>query len=305
MNIISFFDYRSGHYARLLNHIPTKTPHLLRSKDLNKDQTFYLSTLQPSALSHLLFPLGSHGLPKPAVKSLARELSLPGWRPGEPERPESMGLCFVEPAGGKGQGGFRRWLAEYLVPEPGDVVVGPSKTYPRNERAERCAVPEGTVVGTHQGLWHATIGEKSRLEFPQGSPEYQGRWYVSRKDQKRNVLEVVKGLDNARLYGKGMIVEQWQWLGGDAPEITLQGLLFGEKSLVAQFRHRQTPLKVIGVEYLEGSESTIHTNEDQQSRLKLIFENPAMAMAPGQNTALWSNNRCLGGGVISEVLDLD
>lgn len=303
----------SGHYAHIVHHISTNNYHLLRSRDPNKDQTFYLSTIPPSILSHLLFPLGSHGLTKPDVKAYARKLSLPGWRAGEPERQESMGLCFVEPGGGRGKSGFRRWLREYIDPEPGNIIVGPSRTYKLNKLADQPdSAPEGTVVGKHQGLWHATIGERSHIEFPQGDARYAGKWYVSRKNREKNTLEVVRGLDNARLFGRGMIMEQWRWLGDDAEEIALKisghnnskttvGLIW-EDGLVAQFRHRQKPLRITGVEVLE---TPTTPTENHSKRLRILFDIPGRSVTPGQSAALWFGERCLGGGVIEDIVELD
>ncbi|KAG0127508.1 tRNA-specific 2-thiouridylase [Tuber indicum] len=296
----------TGHYAHVLYHIPTKSYHLLRSVDINKDQTFYLSTLHRDVLSRLLFPLGSYGLSKPGVKSLARELLLPGWRPGQTERPESMGLCFVEPAGGKGKTGFRRFLSEYLEPEPGDVVIGPSMKYPGENESKGACAPEGTVVGKHAGLWHATIGERARFQLPQASPEYRGKWYVSRKNRELNTLEIVRGQDNARLYGKGMVVEKWRWLGDDAADIVRERSASNGRGLVAQFRHRQIPLKVSSVEQPGGpGYRPCSEGNEPAPALKIIFDSPAMAIAPGQSAALWFRDRCLGGGVIRDAIELD
>ncbi|KAL7274434.1 hypothetical protein RUND412_002663 [Rhizina undulata] len=296
----------TGHYAHILHHVPTSTPHLLRSQDPNKDQTFYLSTLHPSSLHNLLFPLASHNLSKPLVKAMARNLGLPGWRPGEPEREESMGLCFVEPGGGKSNGAFRRLLDEYLDPEPGDFVVGPSRTYPPSEITEN-VVSEGTVVGTHQGLWHATVGEKSHFEFPQGDTRFKGRWYVSRKNRNKNQIEVVKGWNNARLFSRGMVVSGWRWLAEDAEKIAVEGAgktsegggVWG-KGLVAQFRHRQTPLRVIRLDVESKGDNWM-----DERRLRVTFEEPERAVTPGQSAALWWDKRCLGGGVIEDILDVD
>ncbi|KAI5853236.1 tRNA-specific 2-thiouridylase [Morchella snyderi] len=305
----------TGHYAHVLNHIPTNSAHLLRSCDPNKDQTFYLSMIPPSVLPRLIFPLGSHSLSKPAVKALARELSLPGWRSGEPERPESMGLCFVEPGGGRGKSGFRRWLQEYLEPEPGNIVIGPPQIFPPNQESniQPHAAPEGMVIGKHKGLWHATIGERSHYEFPQGDPRFVGKWYVSRKYKESNTLEVVKGLDNARLFGKGMIMEDWRWLGEDAQRVALQiftniynakdNLTWGN-GLVTQFRHRQKPLKVIKVEIIERL-TLSKSATGGANRLKILFESPERSVTPGQSAALWFGKRCLGGGIIESAVDLD
>lgn len=306
----------TGHYARVSYHIPTNSAHLLRSCDPNKDQTFYLSMIPPSILPRLIFPLGSHGLSKPAVKALARELSLPGWRPGEPERAESMGLCFVEPGGGRGKSGFRRWLREYLEPKPGNIIVGPSRSFsPDQESNTRPhAAPEGMVIGEHQGLWHATIGERSHCEFPQGDPRFSGKWYVSRKYKESNTLEVVKGLDNASLFGKGMVMEDWRWLGEDAQKVALGSFTdacnikkksIWEGGLITQFRHRQKPIKVIKVEIIESSALPNKSATGEKNRLKILFENPERSVTPGQSAALWFGERCLGGGVIESTVDLD
>lgn len=271
--------------------------------------------IPPSVLPRLIFPLGSHSLSKPAVKALARELSLPGWRSGEPERPESMGLCFVEPGGGRGKSGFRRWLQEYLEPEPGNIVVGPSQIFPLNQESniQPHAAPEGMVIGKHKGLWHATIGERSHYEFPQGDPRFVGKWYVSRKYKESNTLEVVKGLDNARLFGKGMIMEDWRWLGEDAQRVAFQIFTnicnakdntIRESGLVTQFRHRQKPVKVIKVEIIE-SLSLPKSAPGGANRLKILFENPERSVTPGQSAALWFGERCLGGGTIESAVDLD
>lgn len=171
------------------------------------------------------------------------------------------------------------------------------------------------MIGQHQGLWHATIGERSHLEFPQGDARYVGKWYVSRKNKNENTLEVVRGLDNARLFGKGMVVEQWRWLGDDAEELALgtsrhsdskttEGIVW-ENRLVAQFRHRQKPLRITKVEVLENPTKPTVLIENLPKRLKVLFDTPERSVTPGQSAALWFGERCLGGGVIEDVIDLD
>lgn len=227
-----------------------------------------------------------------------------------------MGLCFVEPSK-RGKSGFRRWLREYLDPEPGYIIVGPSRKYPLGEEVDHANVAlEGTVVGKHEGLWHATIGERGHLEFPQGDARFFGKWYISRKDKERNTLEVVKGLDNARLFGKGMVVEQWQWLGDDAEGVALKAKSNSDKAetakdaiwddgLVAQFRHRQKPLRIAGVEIIKNPNPSDKPPKSQERRLRILFDTPERSVTPGQSAALWLGERCLGGGIIEDIIDLD
>lgn len=165
------------------------------------------------------------------------------------------------------------------------------------------------VIGKHQGLWHATIGERSHIELPQGDARFAGKWYVSRKNREKNTLEVVRGLDNTRLFGKGMIMEQWRWLGDDAEEIALKpdnsktavGSIW-EGGLVAQFRHRQKPLPITGVKVLE---TPTTPTENHSKRLRILFDIPRRSVTPGQSAALWFGERCLGGGIIEDIVELD
>jgi tRNA (5-methylaminomethyl-2-thiouridylate)-methyltransferase len=287
----------TGHYARVSGG------RLLRSRDRGKDQTYFLSTVPAEVLRRCIFPIGERGLLKSQVKEMARALEVPGWREGDMTR-ESFGLCFVEPAGGRNSG-FRRFLGEYLPPTPGDVVVGESReTWPNGE--EILMPPPGTVIGRHQGLWHATVGEKAHLQLPQGSREFQGRWYVSRKDAEKNRIEVVKGGDNRALFSCAMVVGDWRWLGEDAEGVATRerGELQGtadvgggvwEPGLVAQFRHLQKPLKVKTVTVLGDGK------EEGTRRVNIAFETPQKAVTIGQSAAMWDGERCLGGGVIEDI----
>lgn len=288
----------TGHYARVENGM------LMRSSDRVKDQTYFLSTIPAEVLRRCIFPLGAAGLTKKQVKARAKALGLPGWRVGE-HTGESFGLCFVEPAGGRNSG-FRRFLGEYLPPNPGKVVVGKeNRQWPSGETVKMPAA--GTCVGEHEGLWYATVGEKAHLELPQGDEAYQGRWYVGAKDLEKNQIEVVKGTDNWALFSKEMVVGTWRWLGNNAEEVALRaprlpegadGALW-ERGLVAQFRHMQRPVRVKEMEVLgDGEEAGTRT-------IRIVFEMPQKAVTTGQSAVLWDGERCLGGGVIEETRGLD
>ncbi|KAF8456430.1 tRNA methyl transferase-domain-containing protein [Kalaharituber pfeilii] len=318
----------TGHYAHIgypsnQPEMERTIPHLLRSMDPNKDQTFYLSTIDPACLPRLLFPLSAYGFTKPDVYKLARRWSLPGWEPGAVERQESMGLCYVEPGGGQGTAGFRLFLNEFLEPKLGDKA-----------HEEGVLLECGTVIGKHDGLWTATVGEKAHLNLPQGDKRFQGRWYVSRKNINKNQIEVVRGWSNGRLWSSGMIVRDWYWLGTDCKSIAQEALAIQqlndgsssrddhetwENTLVVQFRHRQRPIRVINVELsLDSSLRTPSLNQRDRgsspandkakhclhsSHVKIMFESPQRAVALGQSAAMWWGERCLGGGIIEETVD--
>lgn len=63
----------SGHYARVLEH--GGRPHLLRSPDPVKDQTYFLAHLSDDQLGRALFPVGEFD--KRRLRQRAATLGLP------------------------------------------------------------------------------------------------------------------------------------------------------------------------------------------------------------------------------------
>src|ERR1700726_4192721 len=76
----------TGHYARL-QQTPAG-PQLLKATDCDKDQSYFLHGVDPSALSKTLFPIG--GLRKAEVRKLAHARGLPVY-----DKPDSIGICFI------------------------------------------------------------------------------------------------------------------------------------------------------------------------------------------------------------------
>ena len=97
----------TGHYARR-DVGPDGRSRLLRARDADKDQTYFLYGLRQDQLDHARFPLGE--LTKPEVRDVARGLGLV-----TAEKPESQEICFVP------GGDYRDALRERAgwVPEAG------------------------------------------------------------------------------------------------------------------------------------------------------------------------------------------
>ncbi|CEL51492.1 tRNA (5-methylaminomethyl-2-thiouridylate)-methyltransferase [Rhizoctonia solani AG-1 IB] len=123
----------TGHYANILYH--QGRPRMMRAKDINKDQTYYLSSVGESKLRRTLFPLSD--LTKPTIRTLAQEMRLP-----TAEREESMGLCFV---GERRK--FDQFLSEYMAHTSGPIFLYPSMR----------------KVGEHNGMHTLTIGQNARI----------------------------------------------------------------------------------------------------------------------------------------------
>ncbi len=171
----------TGHYARI-----TKVDDqflLMKGVDTNKDQAYFLYTLQQNVLSRALFPLGS--LRKSEVRKRAQELGFTNF-----DKKDSTGICFI------GERKFKTFLSQYLPAQPGEI---------RNLGEE--------IVGMHDGLMYYTIGQRHGL----GIGGEGDAWYVSRKDLTHNVLYVVQGHDHPALLQKYVFVQDLHWIAGKRP----------------------------------------------------------------------------------------
>ena len=163
----------TGHYARV------QDGRLLKAKDDNKDQTYFLYRVTEEALRKTLFPLGEHT--KPEVRKLAKKFGLV-----TAGKKESMGICFV------GKVGIKEFLSQYVETSPGNIV---------NE--------SGTVVGEHDGAIFYTIGQRQGLGVGGGLP-----YYVVGKDMDKNEVYVTTDLNDKRLWYKELTLTDIHWING-------------------------------------------------------------------------------------------
>jgi tRNA-5-taurinomethyluridine 2-sulfurtransferase len=244
----------SGHYARAAVSIRTGESVLLRSSAGLKDQTFYLSQIPQHALSQTLFPLS--GYTKSSVRKIAKSL-LPRQIA---DKPDSQGLCFVEPASGKH---FSTFLNEYIA----------------SSKPVKVVLESGLVVGTHPSIWYATIGQRCRLNFKESQQlNPGGQWYIAAKETDPPRYVIVPGKGHPRLWSKAATVRDWRWITSreDTP-----------RTVIAQIRHRQSPVECEITEVEEGT-------------MSVRFMEELYGVTPGQGVAVWDGARCLGGGVIDK-----
>jgi len=135
----------------------------------------------------------------------------------------------------------------------------------------------GETVGEHIGLMYYTLGQRKGLELG-GRRGEEGRWFVVKKDLKNNILYVSHG-DESPLYSKACKVSNLNWIGY-MPERTL--------FCTAKFRYRQPEQKVKVT--VDGDSAFIE------------FDEPQRAVTEGQYAVFYDETRCLGGGVIEEVV---
>ena len=65
----------TGHYARKIQNPKSKIQKLLKGKDKEKDQSYFLWKLNQKQLKHILFPVGNYT--KTEVRKLAKKFKLP------------------------------------------------------------------------------------------------------------------------------------------------------------------------------------------------------------------------------------
>ncbi|KAF9789715.1 tRNA-specific 2-thiouridylase [Thelephora terrestris] len=243
----------TGHYARKGWKTPPGSsmprPQLLRSLDPTKDQNYYLSAIPEEGLERALFPLGE--LTKAEVRKIAESAGLP-----TAKRRESMGICFV---GQRRR--FNDFLVNYLKPKPGPI----------------CDLETGRIIGTHDGLWSYTIGQRIGLS---GRME---REFVAAKGKAQNAIYVVNGSENPHLYKLNLTCKDWKWIWADSapPEIdTRMGF-----NCLLQFRHRMDPVPCT-------------VKRRHVTHIEIYFSEPQKAAAVGQIAALWDGDWCLGSGTI-------
>ena len=240
-------DYvATGHYARLGgrgiewnggsltlfragNHVFVYT-----GIDPNKDQSYFLARLTKPQIQASIMPLG--WLTKPLVRKLAKYFELP-----TAERKDSQGICFL------GKIDLPEFLRKFIRPQVGQIVD----------------VETGRVLGTHNGVWFYTIGQRQGLGIGGAHKPY----YVVAKDTKRNILYVAQGRNNKYLISKSVVLHNVRW----AEPLT---------QVWAVIRYRGNPI----FSYVE---------KIGRDTVKLVTGSKGQhfwAPAPGQFAVLYSNN---------------
>jgi len=173
----------TGHYVRKVQDPKSKIQKLLRAKDKNKDQSYFLWMLNQNQLKRILFPIGNYT--RKEVENLAKKFKLPVLRARK-----SVEICFVETT-------INDFLKKYLKEKPGKIVD-----------------KKGKILGEHKGLWFYTIGQRKGIKLS-GGP-----YWVLDKDLKKNLLIVTK--NEKDLYKKELICKNVNWISGIEPTLPLK-----------------------------------------------------------------------------------
>ena len=235
----------TGHYIQRMDGANGAELHC--AADASRDQSYFLFSTTQDQLDFLRFPLG-HLPSKNETRKLAAKYGLP-----VADKPDSQDICFVP------DGNYAS-VIEKLRPgaaDPGDIVD-----------------MDGTVLGSHKGVIHYTIGQRRGL----GIGGLDTPLYVVRLDP--DTRQVVVGPKEA-LSKRVVPVREINWLG-DEPFTSRP-----EWHLSVKIRSTRPP-----------REAVIRPISETEAEVELVV--PEEGVSPGQACVFYDpeGSRIFGGGWI-------
>lgn len=127
----------------------------------------------------------------------------------------------------------------------------------------------GTKLGEHNGAFSYTIGQRHGLGVGGGKP-----YFVYNIDTVKNIVYVTNDKDSQLLYKSEFYIDEPVWW--QQPELNKQ---YG-----VQIRYRS---------------AKVHGELEQEGKkYKVVLQNPAWAITPGQSAVIYNKTFVVGGGVI-------
>ncbi len=203
---------------------PRKGLVLKVSKDLNKDQTYFLWNLKSEQLPKILFPIGKYT--KPEVRALAKKFNLP-----TALKKDSQGLCFV------GEIDFKDFLKREIKEKKGNILD-----------------EQGKVIGCHDGATFFTLGERHGFEITTKSPD-EKPYYIIAKDVKKNTLTVSDKPYSIRAERLEVQLEKTNWISDPLKLPALPAQAGKSCQLESRVRYRQ-PLQKCRIKNIDSKKGT-------------------------------------------------
>jgi tRNA-specific 2-thiouridylase len=201
----------TGHYARTreIKNQKSKIKNylLLKGKDKEKDQSYFLYTLTQDKLKHILFPVGEYI--KPQIRQMAKKFGL-----SVHAKKDSQEVCFV---GDSLNNFFKKYFPPRADQPLAEKVRGGKIVEMESEK----------TLGKHDGLPFYTIGQRRRLALS-GGP-----WYVVKMDAKKNIIYISR--DQKKLLSKELIAEKINWISGVVPKFPLRA------KVKIRYKHKEAP----------------------------------------------------------------
>ncbi|MFZ2503589.1 MAG: tRNA 2-thiouridine(34) synthase MnmA [Nocardioides sp.] len=243
---LGFDAVATGHYAQLHTGADGLWE-LHRADDGGKDQSYVLGVLTQDQLRHSLFPLGDTPKPEVRAEAAARGLLVA-------DKPDSHDICFI--SDGDTAGWLREKLGDRAPNQSGDIVDAAT----------------GEVVGTHQGSYAFTIGQRRGLRLGTPAPDGKPRFVLD--------IEPVSGTvrvgSRESLAIAGLSGVRPLWCGTEPPR---------EFAATVQLR-------------AHGQEHRARVRRTD-SGVEVELLDPAFGIAPGQAVVMYDGSRVLGSATIS------
>lgn len=233
-------DYiATGHYARI-ERLSNGRFSVKTSVTAKKDQTYALYNLTQEQLSRTLMPVGDYT--KEEIRTVAAEAGLI-----VANKPDSQDICFVP------DGDYARFIEE------NGVLAG----------SGNFVDTAGTVLGTHRGIYHYTIGQRKGLNLSLGHPVFV-------KEIHKDTNEVVLA-DNEALFTDRLVAEHMNYMSIED--------FNGDLRVFAKIRYNH-----------KGAWAVIRKISDD--RIECVFDEPVRAVTPGQAVVFYDGGLVLGGAII-------
>ncbi len=233
-------DYlATGHYAKIAK--VEKRYLLKKSQSSSKDQTYPLYHLTQKQLAKIVFPLADYD--KDEVRNLAKKFNLE-----VANKAESQDICFITD---------QNYVK--FIEEQAQIEIKPGNFVDKS----------GKILGTHQGIYHYTIGQRKGLGIATGKPVF-----VTGIDVSKN--EIVIGAEED-IFSKELFVSNLNFISVDkmtAPTQASVKIRYGAK---------------------EAAAILVPEKEDL---LRVEFQTPQRAVTPGQSAVFYQGDVVLGGGII-------
>jgi tRNA-specific 2-thiouridylase len=224
----------TGHYARIVERDGRLL--LARAADETKDQSYMLAQLDPRHLDRIVFPLGGQTKTETRAEAAAAGLAVA-------RRADSQEACFL--AGDD----YRTFLGRHGLGDAAGVLVDEA----------------GEQVGTHDGFWRFTPGQRRGLGVSAAEP-----LYALETDARTNTVVVGPRASLART------------------SVTARGRLYATAGRVeAKLRYRSPAVPAAVEETADG--------------FRLRLEEPAYGVARGQAAVLYDGDAVVGSGVVTSA----
>ncbi len=234
---LEFDKFATGHYAQVKFDEEKNRYILQRGINPKKDQSYFLYKLRQEQLSKILMPLGA--CTKEETREIARKYGL-----DVSEKPDSQDFY---------SGDYNELLQ--VEDKQGNIVD-----------------KNGKILGTHNGIWNYTIGQRKGLGIAYSEPLYV-------IDLRKDTNEVVVGVAD-ETFNKSLRAVELNW-------VSINGLS-SEMKVTAKVRSAQTPVNAI--------------IKPQGDGVLVEFEDMQKALTKGQSVVFYDGETLLGGGLIDDVI---